>query len=248
MRVLVTRPEPGASRTAKRLSALGHEPVLLPLTGIAPLPTPAIAAADFDAVTVTSANALRNTAEEVLAQAARLPCFAVGDETARLAGEAGFAAVASADGDAGDLAALMKQRLPDGSRILYLCGRLRRPTFEAALSEAGFEVAALETYETLPADYTPESLAAHLGKETIDLALVYSAEAAIALVRLMHAETLVKLSPAPLFLCISTRVAAILSGEQHKTLVAAEPTEASMLSALRDISSAGAISRPIFMD
>ncbi|MCO5080550.1 MAG: uroporphyrinogen-III synthase [Rhizobiaceae bacterium] len=238
MRVLVTRPEPGASHTAERLSALGHEPVLLPLTAIAPLPTPAIAAADFDAVAVTSANALRNAAEHVIVQAARLPCFAVGDETARLAGETSFANVASADGDADDLATLMIQRLPGGSRILYLCGRLRRPTFEAALSDAGFEVAALETYETLPADYAPESLAAHLGEKTIDLALVYSAEAAIALVRLMHSETQVKLSPAAIFLCISTRVAAILSSERHKTLVASEPTEPSMLSALRDISSA----------
>ncbi len=239
MRILVTRPEPGASRTAERLSALGHEPVLLPLTGIAPLPTPAIAAACFDAVAVTSANALRNAAEELLAQAARLPCFAVGSETASLAAEAGFAAVASANGDAGDLAILIKQRLPGGSRILYLCGRLRRPAFEAALLEDGFAVAAIETYETLPADYTPESLAVQLGEATIDLVLVYSAEAAIALVRLMHAQMPPKLSQAPLFLCISTRVAAILSGERHKTLVAAEPTEASMLSALRDISSAG---------
>ncbi len=37
-RVLVTRPEPGAARTAKRLVALGFEPVLLPLTQTVALP------------------------------------------------------------------------------------------------------------------------------------------------------------------------------------------------------------------
>ncbi|MGB3901482.1 MAG: uroporphyrinogen-III synthase [Mesorhizobium sp.] len=37
-RVLVTRPEPGAARTAKRLAALGFEPVLLPLTHTIALP------------------------------------------------------------------------------------------------------------------------------------------------------------------------------------------------------------------
>ncbi|MGB5801993.1 MAG: hypothetical protein WBG88_17980, partial [Mesorhizobium sp.] len=37
-RVLVTRPEPGAAGTAKRLAALGFEPVLLPLTQTVALP------------------------------------------------------------------------------------------------------------------------------------------------------------------------------------------------------------------
>ncbi|RWD98328.1 MAG: uroporphyrinogen-III synthase, partial [Mesorhizobium sp.] len=31
IRVLVTRPEPGASRTARRLEAPGFQPILLPL-------------------------------------------------------------------------------------------------------------------------------------------------------------------------------------------------------------------------
>lgn len=37
-RVLVTRPEPAAAATARRLAALGFEPVLLPLTQTRPLP------------------------------------------------------------------------------------------------------------------------------------------------------------------------------------------------------------------
>ena len=36
--VLVTRPEPGAARTAKKLVAMGFEPILLPLTQTIPLP------------------------------------------------------------------------------------------------------------------------------------------------------------------------------------------------------------------
>ncbi|TJX45058.1 MAG: uroporphyrinogen-III synthase, partial [Mesorhizobium sp.] len=32
LRVLVTRPEPGASRTARKLEEMGFEPLLLPLT------------------------------------------------------------------------------------------------------------------------------------------------------------------------------------------------------------------------
>ena len=49
-RVLVTRPEPGASRTATRLRAAGHVPVVLPLSEVRPAPPARIEAKDFAAV------------------------------------------------------------------------------------------------------------------------------------------------------------------------------------------------------
>jgi uroporphyrinogen-III synthase len=235
MRVLVTRPEPGASRTAERLAAAGYQPVLLPLTTIDPLPASPLPPAVFDAVAVTSANALRHASTDVLSTTRHLPCFTVGAETARIAREVGFAKVESAEGDAPALAGLIATKLPRGSRLLYLCGRLRRPTFEAALAEAGFRVIAIETYETLPAEYTSDDLRTHLGPDHIDVVLVHSAEAALSFARLLHAADTPALSPRPLFLCISPRVAAVLAGEHLETIVAMEPTEASMLSALASI-------------
>ena len=238
MRVLVTRPEPGASRTAERLRAAGHQPVLLPLTTIDPLPAALPPSAKLDAVAVTSANALRHASAEVVSAIRHLPCFTVGAETARTAREVGFTKVESAEGDAPALAGLIATRLTAGSRLLYLCGRLRRPTFEASLAEAGFPVTPLETYETLAAEYTSDDLHTHLGSDHVDVALVHSAEAAISLVRLLHAADTPALSPRPVFLCISPRVAAVLSGEHLETIVASEPTEASMLSALSEMSPA----------
>ncbi|RWD19075.1 MAG: uroporphyrinogen-III synthase, partial [Mesorhizobium sp.] len=41
LRVLVTRPEPGASRTAQRLEEMGFQPILLPLTETVALPAKA---------------------------------------------------------------------------------------------------------------------------------------------------------------------------------------------------------------
>ncbi|TIX52492.1 MAG: uroporphyrinogen-III synthase, partial [Mesorhizobium sp.] len=41
VRVLVTRPEPGASRTAQRLLDQGFQPILLPLTETVALPVDA---------------------------------------------------------------------------------------------------------------------------------------------------------------------------------------------------------------
>lgn len=248
MRVLVTRPEPGASRTAARLVAHGHEPLTLPLTRIVPLPDPLLPSSTFDAVAITSANAVRHAPESLLSSIRALPCFAVGDETAQIARDSGFADIASANGDAEALAGVIADRLPPGSRLLYLCGRLRRPFFEAALTDAGFICAAVETYETLPIDYGSETLASFLGDAETDIVLVYSAEAAASLMRLLRSRSLPGISSRTLLLCISGRVAAMLSDCKQKSVVATEPTGASMLSLLRDISSAASQAGPLFTD
>jgi hypothetical protein len=59
MRLIVTRPEPDATRTGKALMALGHVAILSPMIDViantsAPLPE-----RPFQAVLVTSANAVR---------------------------------------------------------------------------------------------------------------------------------------------------------------------------------------------
>lgn len=238
MRVLVTRPECGARRTAERLTELGAEPVLLPLTRIDPLPFPdEFDASGLDAVAATSANALRHAAPDLLAAIARPPCFVVGEESANAARRRGLLDVRVGDGDAAGLARLLASTLPRGGRLLYLCGRLRRPEFEAALAGVGIAVAALETYETLAIDYTSPELAEHLGNQPVDAVLVYSAEAAIALLRLIKSIAPHAFAARTRFICISPRVAAVLGGHGLEIVVAQEPTEGFVLSALRDISS-----------
>ena len=85
-RVLVTRPAPETQRTARRLTELGYEPVMLPLTQTVALPVDAASLPErIDAVAVTSSNALRNASPGLIARLAGKPCFAVGDKTARQA-------------------------------------------------------------------------------------------------------------------------------------------------------------------
>src|SRR5882757_8304646 len=74
VRVLVTRPEPGASRTAIRLEAQGFQPVLLPLTETVMLPVETKTISGVVAVAVTSANAVRHAPKELIAALAALPC------------------------------------------------------------------------------------------------------------------------------------------------------------------------------
>jgi uroporphyrinogen-III synthase len=156
MRVAVTRPEPGASATAARLAQSGHEAVVLPLSRIVPAgPTKLPEVVRFDAAVLTSANAVLHAVTEVSTRYSQLPCFAVGDRTAAAASVAGFANVVSADGDAGDLAALIAEQAPAGGQLLYLCGTRRRPELEVALGAAGYVVMPLETYATEPVDPSP---------------------------------------------------------------------------------------------
>ena len=100
MRLLVTRPEPDAERTAAALRARGHIVLVAPLLRIEPVEPAEIGPGPFIALLVTSANAAPAIAHhERFAQLRALPVFAVGDRSAEAMGAAGFADVASARGD-----------------------------------------------------------------------------------------------------------------------------------------------------
>ncbi|TIW85650.1 MAG: uroporphyrinogen-III synthase, partial [Mesorhizobium sp.] len=75
VRVLVTRPQPGASRSAHRLEEIGFQPILLPLTETAALPVAAgLVPDDSVAVAITSANAVRHAPKEIIAPLAPSFC------------------------------------------------------------------------------------------------------------------------------------------------------------------------------
>ncbi len=121
-RVLILRPEPGASQTAARARELGLEPVVAPLFTVRPLTWQAPDPAGFDGVMMTSANAARQGGAQ-LALYAELRCYAVGETTAKAAGKAGFRHVVTGPSDAQALGTMMAS---DGVRTaLHLCGEDR---------------------------------------------------------------------------------------------------------------------------
>lgn len=136
--VLVTRPEPQATRFAARISeAFGARvrPVLTPV--LAPVfLAPVLPAGPFGAVILTSETAVA-AAQRLKAQGASLPttAFCVGDRTAQCAASAGFSAT-SAGADAQALARLVVARREEGP-FLHLRGRDTRGGLMAALRAAG---------------------------------------------------------------------------------------------------------------
>ena len=104
MAVLVTRPHPDDEATAAGLRARGLEVLWAPMLRFDPVTFHDDLDANYGAVIVTSANALRGI-EPYLAgsRLLKLPLFAVGQRTADAARLAGFDRVISADGDAAGL-------------------------------------------------------------------------------------------------------------------------------------------------
>jgi uroporphyrinogen-III synthase len=121
-RVLVLRPEPGATVTAERARGQGLDAVVLPLFEVEPVDAALPDATRFDALLLTSANAVR-FGGEVLKRLQSLPVHAVGQATAAAASDAGFEIASS--GEAG-VDQLLRSIEP-GARLLHLCGEDRRP-------------------------------------------------------------------------------------------------------------------------
>src|SRR5215213_7771020 len=153
MRILVARPQADAERTAARLVALGHRPVIAPVLTIART-RDAPPAGPFDALVVTSVNAAPALRE--VAGASALPVFTVGARTAALSDQ-GAARVHTADGDASALAALVKRSMPPGARLLHIAGRDRKAEPGVSLKEAGYAVEVWPAYEAQAVARLPDA-------------------------------------------------------------------------------------------
>ncbi|OQM77133.1 uroporphyrinogen-III synthase [Manganibacter manganicus] len=232
LRILVTRPEPSARRTAGELAGMGHEPIILPLTQTLPLQLGAAAPKDSVAVAITSANALRHAPPALIASLAALPCHAVGEKTAQAARAAGFTHVETGAGDAVALADKIAPSLA-GKALVYLCGRVRFPAFEEKLAAAGVQVHALESYDTVPVAYTDSAMAGLLGGQPVDAVLLYSATAADAVLAMMSRPALSGHFGGTDYLCLSQRVGARLAAlDQRHVKIARRPDEAALLALL----------------
>jgi uroporphyrinogen-III synthase len=158
-RVLVLRPEPGASTTVERARALQLDAIAHPLFEVSPVAWQAPELSSFDGLLLTSANALRHGGAG-LEGLRGLKAYAVGEATAGLTREAGFDIAAT--GEAG-VQRLLASIEPD-LRLLHLCGAERQ--------DAG------EVRQTIVPIVAYRSIAVDAGKlPKADVVLVHSARA-----------------------------------------------------------------------
>ena len=116
-KLLLLRPQPGLSASAERARQMGLEVIECPLFRVEALAWQAPDPASYDALLLTSANAIRHGGSQLEA-IKTLPVHAIGAATADAARAAGFRLLSVGDGDAADLLA----GLPHSLRMLHLAG------------------------------------------------------------------------------------------------------------------------------
>ena len=232
MRVLLTRPEPDAARTAARLNAAGHEAVVDSLLTIEPVAFDP-PRGDYAALAVTSANALRAAgASPAIARFTSLPLFALGAHSAHAARETGFSNVETGGGDADALGAMLAQRLPAGARVLYLAGENRARDLAALTAPAKVTIETLVVYRARAAERFKEATAEKLRAREIDAVLHFSPRSAAIFATLVRKAGLQSALPSIRHLCLSGAVAAALSEVGGKVEIASRPEEAALLALL----------------
>jgi uroporphyrinogen-III synthase len=236
MAVLVTRPHPDNEATALALRERGFEAVLAPMLRFEQVPLPDELDAGFDAVVVTSANALR-AVEAQLNPLLALPLFAVGNHTAAEARRLGFTQVISADGDAAKLRGRLRKDLKKKARrLLYLAAADLSRDLATDLGEHGFEVVTRTTYRMVAlAGLSREARDAFAANE-VEAVLHYSQRTARAFLEAARAEGVEITALALPQCCISANVAAILhEAGAVQVLSAASPDENALFGALERV-------------
>jgi uroporphyrinogen-III synthase len=230
VRLLVTRPELDAERTAGALRVRGHAVIVAPLLRIEALQDAEIGSGPWAAILVTSANAayaiLRHPRG---AELKNVPVLAVGEHSAQAMRAAGFAEVISAGGDGSDLARLA-ERLKRSLPLLYLAGADRSGDIAGDLSAQNFTVRIAVIYRAIAATALPRAAAEALAGG-IDGVLHFSRRSAEAYVNAVRGAGLIEAAlQKPRHFCLSAQVAEPLAQAGAANIrIAPLPNEAALI-------------------
>lgn len=228
--ILITRPEPGASDTAARVSAMGLRPIVAPLLEIRLIPI-RVPAQRLAAVVLASGNAV----DALSALGRGVPVLTVGMATARRARQAGFTNVISADGDAVALTALVRARIkPSDGLLLLAAGQGQSLVLAADLRASGYRVMRRVAYAAVPVPRLPDAAKAALVDHRVRTILLFSAETARHFLRLVRRADLVSALADREAITIGPQAAMALKQVPWARIrVAAKPTQDDMLALLQ---------------
>ena len=194
MAVLLTRPHPDNEDSGARLRARGIEVLLAPMLRFEPVALFDDPKVQYDAVIVTSANALR-AIEPQLAQRGllKLPLFSAGEHSASTARRMGFRNVIPADGDAAALRdrvlkSVRAKELPKKSRLLYLAGADLSRDLAGELGAHGLDVIPLTTYRMIALSTLPREVCEAFAASRVEAVLHYSRRSAAAFLEAVRRE------------------------------------------------------------
>jgi uroporphyrinogen III methyltransferase/synthase len=181
-RVLVTRDRSQSARMVQALRDAGGEAVVAPMIRLTPpedwseVDAALDAIASYDALLITSANAIRFLAQRAEARGVSLTppglqVLCVGPQTAKATREAGVPvhAIPESRYDADGLLDEIAKRLPPkGRRFLFPRAEAAREVLPQGLAAAGAQVDSLTLYRTLPPATDAAEIRALLLEESLD--------------------------------------------------------------------------------
>ena len=220
--LVIIRPEPGNSASVAAARTMRMECHGFALFEVRPKSWEAVAADQFDALLVGSANALRQ-AGRGLAALKGLPVYAVGEASAQAAREAGFALAATGNSN---MQALLGELDPGHRRLLRLTGEER----VALTLPKGVTMEERVVYGMLAMPFPPELVTLLRGAAIVAL---HSAEAA----RHLSAQCVshgIKRAPIRIA-ALSGRIAAAAGEGWGEVAVAALPEDKALLALARQM-------------
>lgn len=217
-RLAVLRPEPGNAATAARIEAIGLTAIRLPLFEVQALDWAAPDPSGFDALLLTSANAVRHGGPG-LTPLRHLPVYAVGEATATAARAAGFAISYTGVRDGADL---VRQAAGRGVRRALLLGGRDRAMADDPIIERVIAV-----YASIERSVAPAALAELAGS----VALLHSPRAARRFAELAESVSLDR--RAIRVAAISTTAAEAAGNGWDRVAIAAAPNDAELIDRAR---------------
>ena len=234
MHLIITRPQADSDRLKTRLETIGYSASVVPLLTIQIDQKATIPDKPWQAIAITSANALTPlTAAGLHQELQSVPVFAVGPASAKLARETGFADVRQADGDLAALQTQMQNTLDaKNGPILYLTGKVRSGDLAAALQAVGFDVDRIELYDAVAATQLPSPANQMIRSGKADGVVLYSARTADIWVRLVRQSRLGPKAERLIHFCLSRAVAQKITaglGRNVPVVISAKPNDDAML-------------------
>ena len=151
MHIVITRPKEDSLYLIKNLIKLGHVVTHLPVIKIEKLGTEKINLLNYQAVILTSSNAIRFMNIEKFNS--KIKCFCVGKATEFTAKQVGFINTLTSEGTVDSLIELIIRNLDNKSgKLLYLSSEFISKDLDVDLSNAGFTIDRVSNYTTLPVE------------------------------------------------------------------------------------------------
>ena len=209
MRLLVTRAEPDALKLRAALEDRGHQATVEPLLRVSFDDAEAVDLDGVQAIIATSRNALRALkSHPALADARKLPLFAVGMATATEARALGFEMVVTGAGTAQELVVHIVSAVdPAAGLLLHLAGDSLAGDLEGALEAHGFRILQPVVYRMLAAASLSEDTVEQLAMGEIDGVILLSPRTAHVYATLMRKQGLATVARGLTHFCLSPAVA-----------------------------------------